>query len=76
MAEADQTLLDAIKSLDVWTAHHLLRIAHEPYSERSQQAANEAANLTYLLRQQLSMMRPLWKDDAQALQNDYIASQV
>jgi hypothetical protein len=76
MAEADQTLLDAIKSLDAWTTHHLLRIAHEPYSDQSQLAANEAANLAYLLRQQLSMMRPLWKDDAQALQNDYIASQV
>lgn len=76
MAEADQTLLDAIKSLDAWVSHHLLRIAHEPYSDQSQQAANEAASLTYLLRQQLSMMRPLWKDDAQALQNDYINSQV
>jgi len=76
MAEADQTILDAVASLDRWVIHHLLRIAHEPYSERSQVEANEAANLAYMLRQQLVGMRPLWKDDAQALQNDYIATQV
>jgi hypothetical protein len=76
MAEADQTLLDAIKSLDSWVIHHLLRIAHEPYSDESQMQANEAANLAYMLRNQLSLMRALWKDDAQALQNDYIASRM
>ena len=76
MAEADKTLLDAVASLDTWVIHHLLRIAHEPYSDRSQIEANEAASLAYLLRQQLMAMRPLWKDDAQSLQNDYVATQM
>lgn len=76
MREADQTLLNGISALDSWIVEYVPRLAYETYSDHAKAELGELTSMVYLMRQQLSCMRSIWKDDAAEMQEDAIRAQM
>lgn len=62
--EADQTILDAMRSLDRILAIDLLPLFHEAETDDAVHELNDAIASFYHLRLALSCMRSTWKDQA------------